>query len=65
MATRDGEPLLELSIVVWVQIPQFGFTRMRTLNLPKMGVNKAACVLFCALVCVNMQKRRLHESERK
>lgn len=65
IARRSGKPFLELSIVVGVQIPQLGFTRMVPLNVQKMGVNKGACVLLCALMLMNMQKRRLHKGERK
>jgi hypothetical protein len=56
---------LELSIVVWVQIPQFGFARMMTVNVQKMGVNKGAFVLLCAFMLMNMQKRRLYKGECK
>ena len=38
---------------------------MMTVNVQKMGVNKGAGVLLCALMLMNMQKRCLHKGERK
>ena len=65
IAWGSGVPVQELGIVIWVNIPQFGFGCRMKVQVLDVRMEKAASEPFGGLVRVNVQGGRLQKGKQQ